>query len=96
MPFLGHLGCDRDHWWPSRVDLARHAMEVEAEAAAYIVTTHLGLEGASAGYVSRHLDEGQPPRTVSLDMIAKVAGRIERIADEKLPTRRSRRSAAAS
>ena len=62
-------------------------MELEAEAAAYIVTTHLGLEGASAGYVSRHLDEGQPPRTVSLDMIAKVAGRIERIADEKLPTR---------
>ena len=94
--FLGHLGCDRDHWWPSRIDLDRHAMEVEAEAAAYIVTTHLGLEGTSAGYVSRHLDEGQPPRTVSLDMIAKVAGRIERMARETLPARRSRISARAS
>ena len=91
--FLGHLGCDRDHWWPSRVDLDHHAMEVEAEAAAYIVTTHLGLEGASADYVSRHLDKGQPPRTVSLDMIAKVAGRIERMARETLPLRQSRLSA---
>ncbi len=88
--FSGHLGSDRDHWWPSRISLSHHAIEIEAEAAAYIVTARYGLEGASASYVSRHLKEGQPPKAVSLDMIAKVAGRIERMTRETLPRRRSR------
>ena len=88
--FSGHLGSDLDHWWPSRIDVSHHAMEIEAEAAAYIVTARFGLEGASASYVSRHLKEGRPPKAVSLDTIAKVAGRIERMTRETLPRRRSR------
>ena len=94
--FSGHLGCDRDHWWPSRIGLDHHAIEIEAEAAAYIVTTRYGLEGASASYVSRYLKEGQPPKAVSLDTIAKVAGRIERMARETQPRRRSRLSEGAA
>ena len=92
--FSGHLGSDRDHWWPIRISLDHHVIEIEAEAAAYIVTTRFGLEGASASYVSRHLKEGRPPKTVSLDMIAKVAGRIERMARKTLPSRRPRLSEA--
>ena len=92
--FSGHLGSDRDHWWPSRISLDHHVIEIEAEAAAYIVTARFGLEGASARYVSRHLKEGRPPKAVSLDMIAKVAGRIERMARESLPSRRPRRAEA--
>ena len=88
--FSGHLGSDRDHWWPSRIGLDHHTIEIEAEATAHIVTAQLGLEGASASYVSRHLKEGQPPMAISLDTIAKVAGRIERMTRETLPRRRSR------
>lgn len=78
---LGHLGCDEDRWWPARSHLGRSAIEVEAEAAAYVATRHLGLEGTSASYVSRHLEPNAGvPGGVSFDMIAKVAGRIERMA----------------
>ncbi len=86
----GHLGSDRDYWWPSRIDLSHHAIEIEAEAAAHIVTARYGLVGASADYISRHLTEGQPPKAIPLDTIAKVSGRIERMARETLPRRQSR------
>ena len=59
----GHLGCDADHWWPNRRDLSRNAVEIEAEAVAYIVSARFGLRGPSASYTypttwkrgSRHL-----------------------------------------
>jgi hypothetical protein len=73
--YLGHLGTDRDHWWPSRTDLDGRAIEIEAEATAFIVTTRRGLRGASAAYVSRYLDREPLPPSVSLDQIAKVAER---------------------
>ena len=88
--FSGHLGSDRDHWWPSRISLDHHAIEIEAESAAHVVTARFGLTGASARYVSRHLKGNRPPKAVSLDMIAKVAGRIERMARESLPSRQPR------
>lgn len=78
---LGHLGCDKDFWWPARSHLDKRVVEIEAEATAYVVTRHLGLEGTSAAYISRYLgDDAQAPEGVSLDMIAKVAGKIERMA----------------
>ena len=92
---LGHLGSDEDGWWPTRSHLGRSAIEVEAEATAYVVTRHLGLEGKSAAYVSRHLrPNAEVPGGVSFDMIAKVAGRIERMATRLEPapiTRAERR-----
>ena len=93
---LGHLGCDEDRWWPARSHLGRSAIEVEAEATAYVVTRHLGLEGASAAYVSRHLQaDAAVPAGVSFDMIAKVAGRIERMATqlESAPLTKAERKA---
>ena len=70
--------------------MSHHAIEIEAEAAAYIVTARFGLAGASAKYLSRHLKEGEPPKAISLDTIAKVSGRIERMARETLPRRQPR------
>jgi len=88
---LGHLGSDEDCWWPSRSHLGRAPIEIEAEATAYIVTQHLALEGASAAYISRYLNDGaQIPKGVSFDMIAKVAGRIERMALKLEPTPRTK------
>ena len=88
---LGHLGSDEDRWWPSRSHLGRSAIEVEAEATAYVVTRHLGLEGTSAAYVSRHLKpDAEVPDGVSFDMIGKVAGRIERMATHRQPAPQTR------
>ncbi|MEW6217234.1 MAG: ImmA/IrrE family metallo-endopeptidase, partial [Candidatus Bipolaricaulota bacterium] len=86
--YLGHLGTDRDRWWPSRINLDRNSMEIEAEAVAYLVTSRIGLRGASDSYVSRHLDGEQIPASVSLDSIAKAASRIEDMARHRLEPRR--------
>jgi hypothetical protein len=87
---LGHLGTDWDHWWPARSNLGRAAVEVEAEAVAWIVTTRLGLQGTSAAYVSYHLKDEQTPKSISPDMIAKTAAHIEHMARESIPPRRPR------
>ena len=85
---LGHLGSDTDCFWPSRLGLDHAAMEVEAEAAAYVVCTRLGLHSSSPAYVSAHMPDGQLPRGVSLDLIARVAGLLERMALSILPLRK--------
>ena len=87
--YLGHLGGDPDGWWPSRGDLARRAMEVEAEAVAYIVSRRAGLDGASPQYVSRYAAEAVL-QSISLDLIAKVAGRLDEMGKRMLPKRRPR------
>ena len=92
--YLGHLGSDSDHWWPSRYNLGRNAVEVEAESVAYLVTLRLGLQGSSSTYVSRHMPDGNVPEGVSMDLIAKVAGRIEQMARGRMPRRAAGRRAA--
>lgn len=87
--YLGHLGSDKDHWWPSRRNLGRSASEIEAESVAFIVSTRLGLQGSSPEYVSRHIGTGSVPSAVSLDLIAKVAARVEEMTRRKLQPRRN-------
>ena len=62
---LGHLGTDWDQWWPGWLNLDKRTVEIEAESVAYIVTSHLGLKGSSAAYVSRHLKDGKVPERIS-------------------------------
>jgi hypothetical protein len=88
--YLGHLGTDKDYWWPSRKNLDHRTVEIEAEAVAFLVTTRLGLRGASAAYVSKFVAHGDIPKSVSLDLIAKVTSRIEDMARHRLETRRPR------
>ena len=89
--YLGHLGSDADYWWPSRTNLTRNALELEAEAVAFLVTSRLGLQGYSYAYVSRHMPDGNVPSGVSMELIAKVAGRIEQMTKERLPSRAQKR-----
>jgi hypothetical protein len=89
--YLGHLGSDSDYWWPSRTNLTRNAMEIEAEAVAYVVTMRLGLQGSSSAYVSRHMPGGDVPEGVSMDLISKVSARIEKMSKESLPKRPTKR-----
>jgi len=83
--FLGHLGSDQDRWWPSRRNLTHHSIEIEAEAVAFIVTKRLGLQGSSISYLASHLTSKKIPDGVSIDYIAKVAGKIEEMATGKVP-----------
>ncbi len=92
--YLGHLGSDPDHWWPSRSELDNWTVEIEAEATAFVVTTHRGLTGSSATYVSRYLKgDGPLPDSVSLDLVAKTAGRIEEMSRRGFPPRKEPRPA---
>ena len=88
--YLGHLGCDQDGWWPSRADLNHRAMEVEAEATAYITARRAELTGSSPEYVSRYLNNDKVLKSVSVDLIAKVAKRLEEMANRRMPQRRTR------
>ena len=67
-------------------------MEVEAEAVAYIVSQRAGIEGVSSQYVSRYLAGAEVLQAVSLDLIAKVAGRLDEMGKRPLGKRGPRRS----
>lgn len=91
--YLGHLGADKDGWWPCRQNLSLHTVEIEAEAVAFIVTSRFGLSGASDRYLSRHLREETIPPSVSVELIGKVAARIEEMSKARLPERPKGRQA---
>lgn len=78
--FLGHLGSDQDCWWPSRQNLNQDSVEIEAEAVAFTVTQRVGLKGSSEAYVSTYIKNENIPDGISIDYIAKIAGKIEEMA----------------
>ena len=80
--YLGHLGGDKDKRWPSRIGLGRNQRELEAEAVAYIICRRRNLITLSADYLAGYWAKPIERDNVSVDMIMKVAGRIE----QKLPT----------
>jgi hypothetical protein len=85
--YLGHLGSDEDHWWPSRSQLERNTEEIEAESVAYLVTSRAGLWGPSNRYIAGHLKDPALPKSVSLDLVAKVASRIEEMGKRAMAER---------
>jgi hypothetical protein len=87
--YLGHLGTDVDNWWPCRFNLNHRTVEIEAEAVAYIVASRAGLLPSSAGYLSGYLTDGEIPESVSIDLICKVAGRLENMGVTMMPIRKS-------
>jgi len=87
---LGHLGTDYDHWWPGRFNVDTASAEIEAETVAHIVTTRFGLRGSSAAYLSSYVADAAIPQGVSMDLIAKVAGEIERMASGLQPAPKPR------
>jgi hypothetical protein len=88
---LGHLGADRDLWWPSRMDLTHSTLEIEAEATAFIVMDRAGLHSTSHAYVAGHLNGGEVPASVSLELIMRVAGKIEEMSTRFLPAPKHRK-----
>ena len=90
--YLGHMGSDLDGWWPSRAHLTYDQYEIEAEAVAYIVCRRAGLTTKSAEYLAGYLSDAGELQHISIDLITKVAGQIEKMGESKLPPRKSKQS----
>lgn len=74
--FIEHV-MDEPQPWPSRGNLDHQTVEIEAEAVAHIVLSRAGLKSASVPYLSGYINGDNVPPTVSLDLISKVAGKID-------------------
>jgi hypothetical protein len=85
--YLGHLGASRKDGWPYRLDLSNPTAEIEAEAVAHIVCRRAGLETRSAEYLSKYIIDDKSLSNASLDLISRVAGRIEEMGRRLLPPR---------
>ena len=86
--YLGHLGADKDGWWPYRLNLPFAVTEIEAEAVSHIVCRRAGLRTRSAEYLSSYVEEEADLESVSLDLVSRTAARIEEMGCRLLPPRK--------
>lgn len=90
--YLGHLGADlQEKLWVSRLGLTRNQRELEAEAVAYMVCYRARLTTKSAEYLAGYLPDPAALAGVSIDMVMKVAGLIERMGKEVMRPRQAGR-----
>ncbi|MGZ4965293.1 MAG: hypothetical protein ACXWKG_09110 [Limisphaerales bacterium] len=85
--FLGHLGASKKTNWPYRPNASHAVAELEAEAVAYIVCRRSGLKTQSVDYVAGFLEDSSEFENISVDLISRVAGRIEDMGHRLLPPR---------
>jgi hypothetical protein len=85
--YLGHVGADRDGWWPFRVNLSEAVAEIEAESVTYIVCARAGVSTHSAEFLSSFVEDKDDLEAISLDLISRVAGRIEEMGQRLMPPR---------
>ncbi|HEY3856011.1 MAG TPA: hypothetical protein VGO67_16605 [Verrucomicrobiae bacterium] len=85
--YLGHVGADKEGWWPYRTNLTEGVTEIEAESVAHIVCCRAGLETRSAEYLSSYVEDNSEIDAISLDLISRVAGRLEDMGRRLLPPR---------
>jgi hypothetical protein len=85
--YLGHVGADRGGGWPFRMNVSEAVAEIEAESVAYIVCARAGLRTRSAEYLSSFVEDSEDLDAISLDLISRVAGRLEEMGRRLLPPR---------
>jgi hypothetical protein len=61
--------------------------EIEAEAVAYIVCKRAGLKTRSDEYLSAFMEDSSELANVSIDLISRVAGRVEEMGRRSLKPR---------
>jgi len=86
--YLGHVGPDKDGWWPCRLNLSQAVTEIEAEAVAHIVCRRAGLRTHSAEYLASFVGEESDLDSVSLDLVSRAAARIEEMGRRLLAPRK--------
>lgn len=75
--FCGHLGTDKEAWWPDRKDLDWDRIEIEAAAVAHLVCRRKGL--AAGGPLAACLANDQELPPISLNAIFQAVNHIEAI-----------------
>jgi len=86
--YLGHLGADKDGWWPYRLNLPHAVTEIEAEAVTHIVCRRAGLRTHSAEYLASFVEDQADLESISLDLVSRAAARIEDMGRHLLPPRK--------
>jgi len=85
--YCGHLGTPNENWWPDRRGLHLNVREFEAETVAYLVCIRKGIDSKSDTYLSGYLKENDEIPNISLDLVLKNTGLIERMGRERLKRR---------
>jgi len=85
--YCGHLGSPGKKFWPSRRGLDHVIREFEAEAASHLVCQRLDIDSPSDQYMAGYLKSEERLPEISLELVMKVAGDIERMGRERLPLR---------
>jgi hypothetical protein len=75
--FCGHLGIDSDAWWVDRKDLDLDRIDLEADAAAFIVYRRRGLTQVSQQRLSDGRDQDRELPPISLNAVFQAASYIE-------------------
>jgi len=86
----GHLGNDKDEWWPQRLSLTKQQIELEAESVSYLVCQRQGLQTRSAEYLAGYAKEKNTLPLISLYLALKVATYIESMGKRILPKRKKK------
>jgi len=89
--FLGHLGNDEDEWWPNRKHLSRDQAELEAESTSYLVLSRAGMDSRSAEYISHFISDERDIKNISVELIVKTAGLIERMGKKIIPPKKHKK-----
>ena len=94
--YCGHLGTNARRRWPDRRGLSDEQMEIEAESVAFVVCERRGLSTKSPEYLARYAHQDIRRPDLSLEMILRVAGKIEAMGERILPERTGRTDASDS
>lgn len=90
--FCGHLGIDRQAWWPERQGLDSEQEEIEADSVAYLACNRKGMSELAAGYLARYQTHTEQMPTFSIGGIFQAVSYIEEMGKSKWdrPRKRSR------
>jgi hypothetical protein len=86
--YCGHLGTPNERWWPDRRGLEHSICEFEAEAAAFLVCSRLGIDNPSDEYLSGYVRAHSTTPPISLDRVLAAAGLIEHMGREPMKPRK--------
>ena len=89
--FCGHLGIDRNAWWPDREALNISDEEMEAACVAYLIARRKGLEACSEKYLSEYAGTNQEIPAFSLNSVLQAVNYIEEMGKHRWKEPRKRR-----
>jgi hypothetical protein len=90
--YLGHVGADKDGWWPFRMNVSHAVAEIEAESVAHIVCQRAELRTHAAEYLASYVEDSDELDAISIDLISRVAGKLEDMSSRLLPPREEHNS----